>query len=252
MSESEQESPTDIFFDSNIGKFIYLVDAIILRLKWSNWVGFALGLFVCFYSLLSVMAQYKRLSLAIRCGLFIDLSLRSDLIIISNGEENIKRVHDIISENSWYKIIKEYPMSNTVFFFGILISTTVIQLFVSEFFFSIILAYFGSLFTDNQIWIISKDVIYLLIAMLIAWFLNGPLAQVIIGESILVNNYVVHHEKLFLLFLLVYSCVKIILGIFIALVRLMWIMITAFLTINRLDKSFMPILKVILFLIKEF
>ena len=64
----ETKEPTKVFYDHSIGKTIYVVDRILQHLRWSVWLGLFVGIGVGLLSLLSVLAQYKRLSLAIRSG----------------------------------------------------------------------------------------------------------------------------------------------------------------------------------------
>lgn len=58
------------FRKSHIGKLILSLDIIIGKMGITVYVGLLVGLVCGFYSLLSVLAQYKRISLAVRAGYF--------------------------------------------------------------------------------------------------------------------------------------------------------------------------------------
>lgn len=58
------------FRASDIGKLILSIDIIFQKMSWTMYVGLVVGLLCGFYSLLSVLAQYKRISLAVRAGYF--------------------------------------------------------------------------------------------------------------------------------------------------------------------------------------
>jgi len=241
-SLNETQVPTDVFSDSAFGKTIYIFDKIISHLMWSVWVGLAFGLTVGIHSLLSVLGQYKRFSLAIRCGIFEDLPIAERLAIFEDREKNIKRIEAVLAERSWANLITLYPMGASVFFFGILVSTAVIQLIIFGGAVSLVMALIGSIF-DEKVFRILRPLLGLLIAFLLTWLVNGPFAQLIISEGILVRRYRLHHEMFFLLFLLIYTAVHLVLGVFIALFRLFWVMLGTIATLNRLDQNIFPLFK---------
>ena len=243
-SLNETKTPTDVFRDQAIGRSIYVVDQLLRHLRWSIWVGLMAGIVVGMYSLLSVLAQYKRISLAIRSGFFENLDLPEDLVIKPQNETeaNIHRVEDIVTERNWKKLIVRYPMGASVFFFGILVSTAVIQLVLFGGFVSLLLSLIVSIF-EHRVFVILRPFLAFLIAFLITWLLNGPLAQMVIAEGILVQKYHIYHELCFLLFLLVYTAVHLVLGVFFALMRLFWVLITTIACLNRLDRNLFPILQ---------
>lgn len=240
---SETRTPTDVFHDHAIGKTVYLLDAMLRHVRYTIWIGWMAGLVVGIYSLLSVLGQYKRLSLAIRSGLFTDLNIPQRLKVSENREVNIRRAKGVITENHWAKLIELYPMGFSVFFFGILVSTAVIQLFVFGSAISLLLAFLVSIF-DERVFTILRPFLAMLIAFLITWAINGPIAQRVISEGILVKRYHIYHEFTFLMFLLVYTALHLVLGVFIALFRLLWVLLTTIASLNRLDKNLFPLLKV--------
>lgn len=240
---NETRTPTDVFHDHAIGKTVYLLDAMLRHVRYTIWIGWIVGLVVGIYSLLSVLGQYKRLSLAIRSGLFKDLNIPQSLKVSKDQEVNIQRAKSVIMESQWAKLIELYPMGFSVFFFGILVSTAVIQLFVFGSAISLLLAFLVSIF-DHRVFTILRPFLAMLIAFLITWAINGPIAQRVISEGILVKRYHIYHEFTFLMFLLVYTALHLVLGVFIALFRLLWVLLTTIASLNRLDKNLFPLLKV--------
>eukprot|EP00210_Caulerpa_lentillifera_P000659 g636.t1 len=242
VSSNETRTPTNIFHDHAVGKAIYLMDATLRNFRYTLWIGWLFGLIVGVYSLLSVLGQYKRLSLAIRSGMFTDLKIPTTMRVSGDQKMHIGRVKSVISEPDWAKIIELYPMGLSVFFFGILVSTAVIQLFAIGGAISLILAFLVSVF-DPHVFMILRPFLAMLIAFLITWALNGPVAQAIVSEGILVKKYYIYHEFAFLMFLLVYTALHLVLGVFIALIRLIWVLLTTIASLNRLDKNLFPMLK---------
>lgn len=244
LSLNETKKPIDIFYDHAVGQAIYVFDRVLRNLRWSIWIGLVVGLIVGALSLLSVLAQYKRISLAIRSGFFRDLEISQSMVIDDDEEkaEHIRRVESLITETKWEKLIENYPMGSSAFFFGILVSTAVLQLVVFGFAVSWLSAFAASLF-DARVFVILRPYMALVIAFLITWLINGPIAQLVICEGVLVKKYYVHHELLFLLFLLVYTTVHLILGMLFALMRLVWVLLTTTACLNRLDRNLFPIMK---------
>lgn len=240
----ETESPMHVFREHSLGEAIYVIDRMIRHLRWSIWVGLLVGIGVGAFSLLSVLAQYKRFSLAIRSGFFEDIDISEHLAITDKEERarNNKRMEAVVTETKWANIIELYPMGASVFFFGILVSTAVIQLVVFGGAMAMLLSLIASIF-DERVFAILRPYLALLIAFLITWFINGPMAQLVISEGILVHKYRVFHELSFLLFLLVYTAVHLVLGVFFALIRLIWVLLTTVACLNRLDRNLFQILK---------
>ena len=96
---------------------LYLIlDAIILNLKHTCWIGYTLGLLVGLYSLVAVLIQHKRISLAVADGLH------------TFRKEAASRNQEV--ESPWPAFQKKYPMLGACFFLAILSSTAVVQLHI--------------------------------------------------------------------------------------------------------------------------
>lgn len=94
----------------------FVVDAVVLDLKNTAWVGYTLGLLVGLYSLVAVLIQHKRVSLAVTAGL--------------NAYRREAAAHNQETENPWPAFQKKYPILGACFFLAILSSTAVVQLHI--------------------------------------------------------------------------------------------------------------------------
>ncbi|CAD7701592.1 unnamed protein product [Ostreobium quekettii] len=240
------DNPKDVFFDRTPGAVTIIFDNLMDNLRWSVWVGYGCGLLVSLYTLISVLRQYKKISLAIRSGLFTDLQLPQDMVIVDRvvAKRNLKRVEGVVrtmlTDRSWETVIKKYPISNASFFFGILVSTAVLQLLVFGW---IVATMFAMIASVPAMITILKPVFPFVLALLVMWFLNEVIANRVVAENMLVHNYDVLHELYFVLFLLIYTGVYTVLGILYAVWRLAMLSVTALVGVNRLDKNLFTIFK---------
>lgn len=227
----ESRSPTQVFQRTSIGSVMYVLDVVMSNMDWSVWLGLSVGLVVGLFSLLSVFAQYKRVSFAIRSGIFERLPADVKQMI-----ERLDDYSELQQHEKWERLFKAYPMSLSVFFFGMLVSTAVVQLAVFGLLVSLLLAVPVSLL-DSEVYRILKPFMALLVAFLLTWFLHGFMATKLLGDTLLLDGDSVVHEMGFLLFLLVYTALHLVLGIFLAIIRLLILMLLAFSRINRLDTN---------------
>lgn len=233
----ETEDPSDEFFGSFSGEVVYVFDVYMRNLRWTVWLGFVVGLLFGCWTLLSVMGQYKRLSLAIRAGLFTDFDLEVEYQCSDAQKPGVlKRVDSIVGTRSFAKLIVLYPMSTAIFFSGMLISTAIMQLVVFGALVSSVFSLLWSL-SDKEVLRIMAPILWTLFAFVITWMVNGPIATFVLGEGFLVSHFQVIHEILFLLFLLVFTSIHLVVGIFLAFFRMLWVLLTSLVTINRLDKN---------------
>ena len=237
--------PSDEFFNSFTGDMVYLFDVYMRNLEWSVWVGFAVGLLFGIWTLLSVMGQYKRLSLAIRSGLFTDFDIERQCELSRTKSQKmglLKRVDSVITTHSFAKVIVHYPMSTSIFFSGMLISTAILQLVVFGGLVASIFSLIAAM-TDDHVFEFVKPALWTLLAFCITWMVNGPIATFVLGEGLLVSKFHVIHEIAFFMFLLVFTSVHLVVGIFLAFFRMLWVLLTSLVTINRLDKNLFSMYK---------
>jgi len=243
MLHNNDTQPSDEFFGSFTGEVVYVFDVYMRHLDWAVWVGLIVGLLFGFWTLLSVMGQYKRLSLAIRAGLFRDFEMgdRGKLTTSTSRKKDfLRRVDSIIDTHSFAKVIAQYPMSVSVFFSGMLISTAILQLVVFGGLVASAVSLVASL-SDSEVWSIVSPLLWMLLAFLVTWLVNGPIATLVLGEGLLVSHFQVVHEICFFLFLLVFTSIHLVIGIFLAFFRMLWVLLTSLVTINRLDKNLFTI-----------
>ncbi|GMH43816.1 hypothetical protein BSKO_11750 [Bryopsis sp. KO-2023] len=223
------------FKDSFIGRLVVSLDIIILNMHWTVYVGLLVGLMIGSYSLLSVLAQYKRISLAVRAGYFSSLVVDTDRQVRGPDRERYLEIgREVFETEDWGKVVSMYPMSSSMFFFGILVSTAVLQLVVFGFLVSFGLSFVTSIVA---LYPLMKQFVALLIAFAVTWLLNDVFSQWAFGEGVLQTKYRVLRESGFLLFLFVYTMVHLVLGILFALTRLGLLMVSSIIWLNRLDRN---------------
>ena len=242
---NNSRQPSDEFFQSFTGDMVYLFDVYMRNLEWSVWVGFAVGFLFGIWTLLSVMGQYKRLSLAIRSGLFTDFDIERQRELSRTKSQKmglLRRVDSVITTHSFAKVIVHYPMSTSIFFSGMLISTAILQLVVFGGLVASIFSLIAAM-TDDHVFEFVKPALWTLLAFSVTWMVNGPIATFVLGEGLLVSRFHVIHEIAFFMFLLVFTSVHLVVGIFLAFFRMLWVLLTSLVTINRLDKNLFTIYK---------
>ena len=104
----------DSIKDTIVVQLYLIVDAVVMDLKHTAPIGYLLGTLVGLQSLIAVLIQHKRLSLAISEGL---RALRHERPSAENQ-----------TENPWTSFQQKYPILGACFFLAILCSTAVVQL----------------------------------------------------------------------------------------------------------------------------
>lgn len=104
----------DSLTKATVVQLYLIVDAVILDVKYTAWIGYLLGASVGLWSLFAVLVQHKRISIAV-----------SDELRAMRSEA---QTHGIPTENPWPDFQKRYPILRSCFFLAILSSTAVVQL----------------------------------------------------------------------------------------------------------------------------
>lgn len=225
----EDMSPSDRFAGKTIGEAAIVMDRILHRLRWPIWLGFAVGLLYGVWSLFTIFDQYKRVATSLRTGSFDDLpaELRGKLDFGPREQNSTGQDQD----RRWNRLLKVYQLSRMVLVTGMLVSTAIVQLVVAGAIVALVLALLISLYEVPQI--LSPVAVFLL-SLLFAWMVNSLIAP-ILAEKLLLDGYVIRHEHSFLLFALVFTMTQLVLGVPLAIFRLLSMLLTTMLKINRLD-----------------
>eukprot|EP00803_Ostreobium_quekettii_P003300 evm.model.scf_356.1 EVM.evm.TU.scf_356.1 scf_356:18330-25178(-) len=236
------EEPYDRFTDRFSGKFVIFWDTILLKTQWTCWVGYGVGLVMGAYTLVTVLGQYKRLTLAIRAEWFEDVTIDKGMGVSNrrNKEALMEIAEKALRSRSWNEVTGKYPMSHSMFFFGMLVSTAVLQLLVFGALVTYVLAFALSI---TELFDIIKPLVALAVALALVWFIQDVVSQWIILEGFFLNRYKVLQESWFLLFLLMNTITQLVIGIFFALWRFVLLLLTSITGLNRLDRNLFPIWK---------
>ena len=107
-------------------KIYFIVDAVALDLKYACYVGYSFGLLVGVYTLVTVLAQHKRISLAVADGL--------------TAFRNRSAARNEEVSSPWTSFQQKYPVLGACRFLAILSSTAVVQLHIVGFTISLIVS----------------------------------------------------------------------------------------------------------------
>ena len=170
---------------------LYLIlDAIILDLKHTCWVGYSLGLLVGLYSLVAVLIQHKRISLAVADGLH------------TFRKEAASRNQEV--ESPWPAFQKKYPMLGACFFLAVLSSTAVVQLHIVGFAVSVLL----SLMLNVAKLSVLMDIFgYYLLAYVIVFFIDLLVMRFLESWLISADGAHIRHPRWFNFTIVVLSMV---------------------------------------------
>lgn len=94
-------------------KLALLADDVIMDYKWTALVGYPIGMVFALCGLVAVLAQYKRMSLAVSEGLRRQTTC-------SDGNQPL-------CSAQWLELLRRYPIIRGCFFLAILSSTAVLQ-----------------------------------------------------------------------------------------------------------------------------
>ncbi|GMH38493.1 hypothetical protein BSKO_06377 [Bryopsis sp. KO-2023] len=221
----DRGSCVDEFLETDLGNLVRYIDAVLVEARWCLYVGYGLGAVVAAFSLLSVLAQYKRLILAME--VYVDGRKVKQ-------EDQVRLETPQLEFVSWRNLVQTYPLGWTVYFFGILVSTMFLQLQI-----------FGLVFTWSLSTALSfrtvapfaDRILRVVFAFALVWFTNNVFSRRVVANGLLTKREKILFPRLWILYTIVYTIVHIITGILYAVQRIVYLAFTAFLSIARLDKN---------------
>jgi len=214
---------TDLKGNAVVSAFFY-IDSIIPILRYTCIVGYPIGTLIGLTSLYEVLVQHKRMSLALEQA----LSSRTHALF---GKEDIDEED---AKTTLLGIDKKYQIGGAVYFFGILMSTAVVQQHIFGFVITALLAVIVDLRNFDILLNIGG---YLVLIYLVVMMTNLMLTH-IIGDRLLTREgFQIEHPWLFFLYLFTFSMVHAVLGFLYALWRAVLLLATTFWVLNRLDIS---------------
>lgn len=238
-SNCELNDPIRDFEKSFFGLCILYFDAVVINSEWAMYMGFGIGLVLGINSLVSVLAQYKSLSLTLTDGVIDDEARPAG---IQNYREKQRRAIERLQKlqlqyTKWSELIKVYPLNSTVMFFGILLSTAVLQLVVTG---SVLTFLIGSLAALNEIYNLLHQVSSFIVAWIVISIVDSVVMQEWMVERVLTDNYRFKHPDIWILYTLVYTMLNLVLGILYAVWRLILLIVFSLARLTRLDRPLFP------------
>eukprot|EP00210_Caulerpa_lentillifera_P003440 g3282.t2 len=213
---------TDLKGNAVVGAFFY-VDSIIPIIKYTCMIGYPIGTLIGLYSLYQVLVQHKRMSM----GLEQALNSRTSFSARGMLDHEDARL-------SLLGIEQKYQIGGAVYFFGILMSTAVVQMHIFGFLITLILAVVVNIENFDILLNIGGYLIFVYIIVLITNFFVTH----VVGDKLLTKDgFQIRHPWCFFLYLFTFSMVHAVLGFLYALWRALLLLITTFWVLNRLDVS---------------
>eukprot|EP00803_Ostreobium_quekettii_P008853 evm.model.scf_393EXC.1 EVM.evm.TU.scf_393EXC.1 scf_393EXC:5447-9277(-) len=236
---SHMNDPVNDFKETIFGLAVLYFDAVLVNSEWAMHAGFGVGLVIGMNSLISVLAQYKSLSLTLTEGVIDDVARPGGS---KNYRERQRQAMERLQKlqlqyTKLSELIKEYPLNSTVLFFGILLSTAVLQLVVTGATATLLISTFAALPE-------AFNLLQPVLTFIIAWFVIAVVDSLILQEwmieRVLTENYRLKHPNVWILYTLVYTMLNLVLGILYAVWRLFLLVVLSLSRFNRLDRSLFP------------
>eukprot|EP00803_Ostreobium_quekettii_P003143 evm.model.scf_1528.2 EVM.evm.TU.scf_1528.2 scf_1528:18239-21474(+) len=205
------------FRGGTIESIFRYVTTLLPKLQVVIFIGYPLALPIGFWTVYVVLAQHKRLFLC----------LESEVELQQGGSSED---HSPARE-TWLGIERRYPIGGAVFFFGVLTSTAVIQIQIFGFLLSLVLGILANLANFD----VLMDAIGPWLMALLGALLLNRLAIVLLGNMLLSDGLRIARPFWFFIYMFVFSMVHLVLGIFHAVVRIVMLVLTTLLILNRLD-----------------
>jgi len=204
---------------------VYLIaDAVMMDLKHTVWPGYTLGTLVGLCSLVAVLIQHKRISLAVTDGLraFHEEAASSDQEV----------------ESPWPSFQRKYPILGACFFLAILSSTAVVQLHVVGITVSILL---GMVMHISRLSVLMDHFGFYLLAYVLVFLVDIMVMRFFRASLISNDGAHIKHPRWFNFIIVVLSMVHLVIGLLYALWRALYLLITTIFVLNRLDVSLFTI-----------
>ena len=176
---------------SVVVKVYHLIDAILLDLNTTAFVGYMLGTAVGLRSLVTVLIQHKRLSLAISEGL--RAALRQE------GPSEGNR-----AASPWASFQQKYPILDACVFLAILCSTAVVQLHIIGVLSSVLL---GLIINYSESLVLMDEFGYYILAYLLVFVIERVIMHFLKTWLISSDGERIQHPRWFNFFMVVLSMV---------------------------------------------
>eukprot|EP00210_Caulerpa_lentillifera_P007402 g7074.t1 len=223
MTSSKLAKDSDFSRNKVVAAFFY-ADSLMRWLKYACLIGYPIGTFIGLYSIFQVMSQHKRMALSLE----YEAEVRSNIVVSKMGEKNLEIKDTLMGME------EKYPIGGAVYFFGVLMSTAVIQQHV---FGSIITLLCAIALNVRNIKVLLDFGGYIVLIYILIVTTNLFCSHVI-GDRILTQDgYKIKHPWFFFLFLFAFTLVHAVLGFLYALWRALLLLITTIWVLNRLDIS---------------
>lgn len=177
-------------------------------LQGTSVVGVFIGTMIGLHAVYTVLATHKRMSLR----LF----------------EHMRRSGE---RGSGFGIEDKYPIGRAVFFLGVMVSTTLVQQTIFAVIISLLL---GIVFNFRGYEAFMQFCGYWLLVVILIILVNSLIVKHV-GNRKLSDGFRIKHPRGFLVYMCVFSMLHFVLGIYYAVFRIVWLLVTTLFIISRLD-----------------
>lgn len=173
-------------------------------------VGFLIGTMIGFYAMYTVLATHKRMSLQ------LTQEMRA-----SSGK------------GSGFGIENKYPIGNAVHFMGVMVSTALIQQAI----FGVIISLgLGAVFNFRGYAALMKFCGYWVLVGIVTLLVDAVMINYV-SNKYLSDGFQVKRPRAFFFYMCVFTVLHFVLGIYYALIRMVWLAVTTLFVLSRLDIS---------------
>lgn len=200
-------------------------------------MALAAGILVGFLTLVKMLHEYKKTLLAVNAIYSQQCSSQSgNQFAASEAELHSSRlVRLAMKDRDCLDVF--YSMPRSVFFFGVMLSTALLEFVISYFFFSFLVAGIASCAEAFELF---HPFLGVMGASVATWVVDMVVVRLFIGSLLTRKNFRVKHPNLWLMYWIVGSIWHLVLGILIAVTRLIVLALSTILELSRLDLNLYP------------
>eukprot|EP00210_Caulerpa_lentillifera_P000310 g303.t1 len=219
LNEAGWANGLDSVSRTTVIRLCLLADRIILDSKWTACIGYPIGTVFGLCSIITVLIQYKRMTLAMSRNLEL---MKSRI----TGIEQAKR--------QWMQFQDEYPMFHASMFLAVLSSTAVVQAQIVAVVISVLL---GSIWNYKKLYFLFELSGPYVLAGILILIVDVIFMRLLKSSLTADQEYGIKHPRWFNFSIMVFSLVHLVLGLLHAMWRLVYLSATTVFVLNRLDVS---------------
>eukprot|EP01025_Chloroclados_australasicus_P059108 TRINITY_DN7462_c0_g4_i1.p1 TRINITY_DN7462_c0_g4~~TRINITY_DN7462_c0_g4_i1.p1 ORF type:complete len:560 (+),score=63.29 TRINITY_DN7462_c0_g4_i1:330-2009(+) len=190
----------------------------------ASYIGFTIGLIMGLSVLYITLVSYKR----------INVKLTLEKVLKRMGNKATFSQQESLEDS-----LERFTILSAIYFFGIVLSTSAIQMYIFSFFLTFVLTVLFS----PWLWTVFLKKYYGYIVVYASLLIINAVIIKRIGNTLLYGKHAIKRPALWLAYYIIFSFAYLLLGILFAVYRIVYLLLTTLISISRLDKclfSFLP------------